>query len=114
MTVVVHAQRKDTLHRNVRYAQKYRSAVGFWQQVPKSISVQKAHSNEHASRSGRQGSVHHHAICSHPGKLEHKDAMWYVCYGCASMTVYRCPLVCKFRSKIVFVFHLNYFKLNIF
>jgi len=46
--------------------------------VSQSFGIQKAHSNEHAGRPGWQGAVHHNAIRTHPGKPEHKDAMWYV------------------------------------
>jgi len=46
--------------------------------VSQSFGIQKAHSDEHAGRPRWQGAVHHNAICTHPGKPEHKDAMWYV------------------------------------
>lgn len=72
-------QGKDTLHRNVRYAQKHRSSVGFRQQVSQPFGLQKTHPDEHAGGPGWQGAVHHHAVRAHPRKPEHKNAMRYVC-----------------------------------
>jgi len=44
--------------------------------VSQPFGVQETHPDEHAGRPRRQGTVHHDAVRAHPGKPEHKDAMW--------------------------------------
>jgi len=44
--------------------------------VSQPFGLQETHPDEHAGRPGWQGAIHHNAVRAHPGKPEHKNAMW--------------------------------------